>query len=327
MENGSKIIQWGILGCGKIAHKFAQDLLKVTNAKLHAVASRNLKKSVLFGLLYNSENCYGSYLELCLDNTVDVIYIATPHSFHFEHTILCLNHSKAVLCEKPFALNSNQVAHMIDLAREKNVFLMEAMWTLFLPHFQYVLNLIESKELGEITNLKADFGYQFGFNPESRIYNKSLGGGSLLDIGIYPVFAALNMLGIPSNINAKAQMTSTEVDENCDIVFQYKNGVSASLFSSVVEETKTEAILTFEKGTVHIHSRFHEPSKLTITTAEETTEKTFEVQPNGYNFEAEHVTDLLLNNKKESPLMTFDKSLQLMKLLDQIRAEIGLDYN
>ena len=240
--------------------------------------------------------------------------------------MLCLNHSKAVLCEKPFALNSNQVIQMIALAKKKNVFLMEAMWTLFLPHFQHVLNIIQSKELGEIISLKADFGYQFDFDPESRVYNKSLEGGSLMDIGIYPVFAALSMLGVPESIDAKSQMSSTDVDENCDMVFYYKNGVEAILFSSVVEETKTEAIIAFERGAVHVHSKFHEPSKLTIITENGSLEKTFEVSTNGYSFEAEHVTKLLLKNKNESPMMTFDKSLNLMKLLDQIRTEIGLKY-
>lgn len=326
MTNSSNIIRWGILGCGKIAHKFAQDLLTIPNAKLHAVASRSIEKSINFGKKYNANKHYDSFLDLCLDATIDVIYIATPHSFHFEHTLLCLNHSKAVLCEKPFALNRHQVAQMIALAKEKNVFLMEAMWTFFLPHYQYVLNLIQSKELGEITNLKADFGYQFDFDPESRVYNKNLGGGSLLDIGIYPVFAALSLIGFPDAIEAKAKMSTTKVDESCSIRFHYKSGAKAELFSSVIEDTKTEAIITFEKGTVRIHSRFHEPSKLTITKENEEFEKSFEVGTNGYSYEAAHVTELLLNNKKESSMMTFKKSDQLIQLLDIIRSKIGLEY-
>ena len=321
-----KTIRWGILGCGKIAHKFAQDVLTIPNAELAAVASRNLEKSTHFGKEYNSVKSYGSYEELCLDINVDVIYIATPHSFHFEHTMLCLNHSKAVLCEKPFALNNNQVTQMIALAKEQDVFLMEAMWTYFLPHYQYVLNLIRSKELGEITNLKADFGYQFDFDPESRVYNKSLGGGSLLDIGIYPVFAALSMLGVPDTIEANAQMSTTNVDENCSMLFRYNNGAEAELFSSVVERTKTEAVITFEKGTVLIHTMFQKPSNLTITTENGVIEKTFDVHTNGYNFEAEHVNEMLLNNHKESSIMTFDKSLELIQTLDLIRSEIGLEY-
>lgn len=326
MEREVHVIRWGILGCGKIAHKFAQDLLTVSNARLEAVASRSADKSATFAERYQANVSYDSYVSLCQDPCVDVVYIATPHVFHFEHSMLCLQHSKAVLCEKPFALNSKEVHQMIALAKEKNVFLMEAMWTLFLPHFQYVLNLIASNELGGITHLKADFGHPFDFDPDSRIYNKSLGGGSLLDIGIYPVMAALNMLGVPDEIEASAQMSSTGVDESCSMQFRYKNGVSAALFSSVVESTKTEVILTFEKGTVTIHSRFHQPSHVTVTKDKEVIEKEFEVLTNGYSYEAEHVTTLLLDGIKESAVMTFDKSLELIQTLDKIRAKIGLVY-
>ena len=326
MEKDANLIRWGILGCGKIAHKFAQDLLTVSNARLEAVASRSLAKSEKFGERYKAHTSYDAYLSLCTDPSVDVIYIATPHAFHFEHSMLCLQHSKAVLCEKPFALNSQEVQQMIALAQKKNVFLMEAMWTLFLPHFQYVLNLIASNELGAITHLKADFGYPFDFDPNSRIYNRSLGGGSLLDIGIYPVMAALSMLGVPDKIEATAQMSSTGVDESCSMQFEYKNDICAALFSSVVDRTNTEAILTFEKGTVKIHSRFHQPSHVTVTKGKKLIEKEFEVPTNGYNYEAEHVSTLLLDGVKESPVMTFDRSLQLIQTLDQIRDKIGLTY-
>lgn len=327
MEKDAKVIRWGILGCGKIAHKFAQDLLTIPSARVEAVASRSTAKSSSFAELYKANTAYNSYEDLCLDPSIDVVYVATPHAFHFEHTMLCLQHSKGVLCEKPFALNAREVQQMIALAKEKNVFLMEAMWTLFLPHFQYVLNLIASKELGDITHLKADFGYPFDFDPNSRIYNRNLGGGSLLDIGIYPVMAALNMLGIPDEIEASAQMSSTDVDESCSMKFQYKNGVSAILFSSVVENTNTEALVTFEKGTVKIHSRFHQPSRVTITSGKEVIEKEFEVPTNGYNFEAEHVSQLLLDGLTESPVMTFERSLQLIQTLDDIRSKIGLTYS
>lgn len=326
MGSTFRIINWGILGCGKIAHKFAQDLRFVANAKLHAVASRNIEKSTLFGKEYNAVTCYGSYEDLCLDLAIDVIYIATPHSFHFEHTMLCLNHGKAVLCEKPFAMNANQVAQMIDLAKEKNVFLMEAMWTYFLPHYQYVLGLIQSKELGEITHLKADFGYQFDFDSESRVYNKSLGGGSLLDIGIYPVFAALSTLGMPNVIEAKAKMSITEVDENCAMVFKYDKNIQAELYSSVVANTPTEAVIKFEKAIVKINSKFHEPSSVTIYKNGSIEEKMFEVTTNGYNFEASHVQDMLHSNQKESSSMSFEMSLNLINVLDSIRTKIGLEY-
>ena len=321
-----KIIRWGILGCGKIAHKFAQDLLTIPNAKLEAVASRNQQKSKVFGMRYHSNKSYDSYLELCLDTTIDVIYIATPHVFHYEQTLMCLNHQKAVLCEKPFAMNATQVAEMIAAAKRNNVFLMEAMWTFFLPHYQYVLNLIESKELGEITNLKADFGYDFEFDPTSRVFDKKLGGGSLLDIGIYPLFAALSMLGMPTQIKAEAQMTSTKVDESCTMTLRYENGAIAELYCTLAKRLNTEAIITFEKGIVTIHEQFHKPSSVTIKTIESTKQLNFEVNAYGYSFEAIHVQEMLLQGETESTIMTFDKSRALIGLLDAVRVEIGLEY-
>ena len=321
-----KKINWGILGCGKIAAKFAEDLRTISRSKLVAVASRNIEKAKNFGNKFEAKKCYASYKELCEDSNIDIIYIATPHVFHFEHTMLCLEHKKAVLCEKPFGMNTTQVKKMIAKAKEKDVFLMEAMWTCFLPHYQYVLEMIYSKELGEIRSLKADFGYQFEFDPNSRVYKKELGGGSLLDIGIYPLFAAISMIGNPENISANAILGQTGVDEECSMTLDYKNGVRAQLFSSVTKETKTEATIEFEKGTLIIHSRFHEPTSITIFKGEKKETKNFDVQTNGYNFEAEHVQEMLFQQRKESTIMTFDMSLKLIHLLDSVRSKIGLYY-
>ncbi len=317
---------WGILGCGKIAHKFAEDILRVPNAKLHAVASRSLQKAREFGHNYNVFNCYGNYEELSLNPEIDVIYIATPHVFHFENTVSCLNNKKAVLCEKPFAMNASQVKKMIATAKKNNVFLMEALWTYFLPHYQYVLKLIESKKLGEVKILKADFGFATTFDPNGRIFNKKLGGGSLLDVGIYPLFAALSILGYPNNINAEASFGKTGVDETCTMQLHYNNGATASLFSAITKKTNTEAIIEFEKGTIIINSRFHEPSSVTIKKGNESKVLEFEVSTNGYSFEAIHVQEMLLQNRTESTIMTFDKSLQLIDLLDTVRHKIGLQY-
>ncbi|MDY8136317.1 Gfo/Idh/MocA family oxidoreductase [Aquimarina sp. 2201CG5-10] len=324
--NQDKNVKWGILGCGKIAHKFAKDLMSIPNAIIYATASRNLQKAKNFGKAYNSVVFYGSYQELAQDKNIDIIYIATPHVFHFENTMMCLHHSKAVLCEKPFAMNIKQVEEMIVLAKNKNVFLMEALWTYFLPHYQYVLNVIASKELGEVKSLKADFGFASDFDATSRVFNKKLGGGSLLDVGIYPLFAALSILGYPEEIEAKAHIGKTGVDENCTMALQYKNGVQASLFSAIDEETTTTANIQFDKGSIYIHSRFHEPSSITIQKDGISETIHFEVLTNGYSFEAIHAQEMLLNDKTESTIMTFEKSLQLIQLLDTVRNKIGLHY-
>ncbi|MEW7291789.1 Gfo/Idh/MocA family protein [Aquimarina sp. 2304DJ70-9] len=324
--NRNKHIRWGILGCGKIAHKFAEDLQSIPNGNLYGVASRNLNRAQEFATKSNAFNSYGDYESLCKDPNIDIIYIATPHVFHYENTLMCLTNKKAVLCEKPFAMNSSQVQEMITVAKQNQVFLMEALWTYFLPHYQYVLQLLASKEFGKIKSLKADFGFATSFDPEGRIFNKKLGGGSLLDVGIYPLFAALSILGYPEEIEAKATFGKTGVDETCTMQLLYKNGVTASLFSAITQKTNTEAIITFENGTIIINSRFHEPSSVTLLKDGKSEFLEFEVNTNGYSFEAIHAQEMLSQNHTESTIMTFEKSLQLMRLLDAVRKEIGLDY-
>jgi len=300
--NLDKNIRWGILGCGKIAHKFAEDLSSIPNAKLYAVASRNLQKAQDFASIHEQTPIitFGSYEELCKDNAIDVIYIATPHVFHYENTLMCLNYKKAVLCEKPFAMNCAQVKEMIRMAQKHDVFLMEALWTYF---------------------------FDAPFDEDSRLFDKKLGGGSLLDVGIYPLFAALSILGYPKNISAEAKIGKTEVDETCTIQLDYGNGVTASLFSAITQKTDTTAVIELEKGTIHINSRFHEPSSITIIEGKQSKCITFDVTTNGYNFEAMHVQEMLIQNRTESTLMTFAKSKQLIRLLDTVREKIDLKYD
>lgn len=317
---------WGILGAGKIAEKFAQDLATVNGAVLYAVASRSIDKAEEFAKNHKIMISYGSYLELVEDENIDIIYVATPHSFHFEHAMLCLKHQKAVLCEKPFGINLEQVEAMISLAKEKNVFLMEALWTQFLPHFQFVSELTMSKKYGELLDIKADFGFNAAFDADNRLYNKELGGGSLMDVGIYPVFLALSLLGYPENITAEAKFGSTGVDENCNMQLSYANGAKADLYSAINETTPITATLRFDKATVIINSRFHEPSSVSIQTNENIETKEFPVTTHGYNFEAAHVQDMIKENRIESNLMTFEKSKNLISILDRIRKQINLKY-
>ena len=322
----SKKINWGILGPGKIAKKFALGLEYVANANLYAAASRSLEKARDFAEEMGADKAYGSYTEMLNDPEVDAIYIATPHVFHREHTLLCLKHKKAVLCEKPFAMNKDQVKEMIDFAQKQDVFLMEAMWTHFLPHFKYAAEIIKSGKYGRVLSMEADFGFDAPFNAESRIYNKSLGGGSLLDIGIYPIFAALSFLGKPEKIEATAKMTKTDVDARCHATFIYPENVKAELYSSVDKTTEVSATIKLEEAEIYIKPRFHQPSSVVITTKNESFTKEFGVESNGYNFEAEHVGQMLLEGRKESTEMTFARSLELIEMLDSVREKIGLEY-
>lgn len=321
-----RTIRWGILGLGKIANKFAQDLKMVEGAQLYAVAARNQEKADSFAKQYNAQFAYAAYQDLVKNPNIDAVYIATPHSFHKEHAILCLNHKKAVLCEKPFAMNLDEVDEMIAAAKANNTLLMEALWTYFLPHYQFVLKELASKRFGNITKLKADFGFKPPLDMESRVFKKSLGGGSLLDIGIYPIFAALSTLGKPIDIDAKATFFENGVDSSCEMIFNYDDSVKAFLKSTFLEQTPIEAIFYCEKGIIKINSRFHQPSTVTLyyDGKEETLE--FGYSTIGYNYEVLHFNDLLRKNSLESPLMTYGFSRNLMKILDDVRRLIGLEY-
>jgi predicted dehydrogenase len=321
----SKTINWGIIGLGSIAHKFATDLLTVDGAKLYAVASRSQHKANEFSSKYNATKAYDSYEALAQDKNIDAVYIATPHALHMENTLLCLEHGIAVLCEKPFAMNAQEVEQMIAKAKEKNVLLMEALWTYFLPHYQYVLGAIENKTFGTVKKLEADFGFYRAFNNDARLFNKSLGGGSLLDIGIYPIFAALSTLGIPNKMDAKATYFDNGADSSCDMIFEY-NDATAHLKSTLLEDTATEAIFYCEYGTIKINTMFHMPTTVTIIKEGKEEIIDFNYKTIGYNYEAIHFNNLLRQGKTESNIMTFGFSKQLIKTLDAFRNLINLHY-
>lgn len=322
----TKIINWGIIGAGKIATKFAQDLNTVNNSKLYAIASRNLEKAKTFGQNFSASMAYGNYEDLAADPNIDAIYIATPHSFHKAHTILCLNHKKPVLCEKPFAMNLEEVEEMIQLSKKNNTLLMEAMWTIFLPHFQYTLDLVKQKHFGTVKRLEADFGFHPKYDESSRVFDKSVGGGSLLDIGIYPIFTALSALGKPNSIEAEATFFDIGADSECKITFHYNNTL-AILRSTLLEETNTEAIFYCEHGTIKINGRFHEPSSVTLIDKHGNSElKSFNYKTIGYSYEIEHFNQLIREEKTESDIMTFERSRELIKTLDDVRSIIGLKY-
>jgi predicted dehydrogenase len=321
-----KVINWGIIGLGKIANKFAQDLLKVENAQLYAVASRSQKKANEFAETYSAVRAYGDYETLAKDVNIDAVYIGSPHAFHKAHTLLCLNHKKAVLCEKPFAMNLSEVHEMIATAKANNTLVMEALWTYFLPHYQFVLQHIKEETFGNILKVEADFGFQAVLDLNSRLFNKSLGGGSLLDIGIYPIFAALSTLGTPIHIESKATFFENDVDSSCLMLFNYGSGVEAHLKSTLLENTPTEAIFYCECGIIKINSGFNRPSSVTLISEEKEETTKFDCETNGFSFEILHFNELIRSHKTESPIMSFDFSRKLIQLLDTVRTQIGLKY-
>jgi predicted dehydrogenase len=314
-----KTINWGIMGTGYIANKFAAALQCVPNAKLFAVGSRTIGKSISFAQVYNVPRAYGSYEEIAKDKDIDVIYVATPHVFHFENTMISLENNKAVLCEKPFAMNEREVLNMVSRARERNLFLMEAFWTRFLPTLTKILEIINSGAIGDIIHIKSDFGMKPPYNPEGRLFNPALGGGSLLDIGIYPVFIALLLFGEPDEIVSEVLLGKTGVDETLSIIFKYKNGKMASLYSTFLAETPVETDICGTKGRIRMNRMWHMSENFIVTPNNGKPEIVeYKFPCNGYEYEAMEVTNCLLNGQAESRLMSLDFSLKLIRLLDRL---------
>ncbi len=318
-------IKWGIIGLGKIANKFAEDLLLSDNSILYGVASRSLEKAKEFGNKYKAVKYFDSYEALASDSEIDVVYIATPHTLHFENTMLCIRNGKNVLCEKPMGINLDEVTVMVKEARDRNLYLMEAMWTRFIPSINKMLELIKAGLIGGIVYIKADFGFKGDNNLESRVYSKALGGGSLLDIGIYPVYLSMLLQGSPEEIKAMARWTDTGVDSFCAMLFDHKNSSKSILESTIEADTPTEAYIFGTKGTIRIHSRFHHPEKLTLIREEEEVYN-LKIKGNGYFYEIEEVENCLFNGKKESDKHSLEDSLKLMEVIDRIKEKIGLCY-
>ncbi len=322
-------IRWGILGCGNIANKFAADLKWVNDAELAAVASRSQTKAAELSTKYGARHAFNSYEALVACPEVDAVYIATPHGLHCDHTLLCIDHKKAVLCEKAFALNSSQVRKMIAAARKNDVFLMEAFWTKFLPQYQKVESLVKSGSIGEIKMIQADFGFKAPTPGPQRLRDPLLGGGSLLDIGIYPVFLAISLLGSPTEIQATMQPYPSGVDEQIAIVMKFKNGALANLSSTFAAVTPVEATITGSEGYIRMSNRFHNAVANVGMIKDSLPAEIGAIYKEvgyGYQFEARHVVECLQNGLKESPVMTHSDSLLLMETLDTIREKCGIRY-
>ena len=257
-------IRWGILGTGNIAQVFAADLSFVQDSEIVAVGSRREKSAEEFGRRFGLLHRHASYEALACDPEVDVVYIATPHVFHKDNMLLCLDAGKHVLCEKPFTLNAQQATEAIALARQNKKFLMEAMWTRFLPIFAKVRELISNGLIGDIRMFMADFGVRFPFHPESRLFNPELGGGALLDLGVYPVSLASMLFGTPTEVTSLAHLGETGVDEQSAMLLKYSEGQLAILSSAMRIGTKREALIFGTGGYIKIHAPFHGSSRLTL---------------------------------------------------------------
>ena len=325
----SKKINWGILGTGRIAKAFAEGLKSTSNGKLTAVASRTIKKAESFAKDYEVPLFFDSYNLLAKNPEIDAVYIATPHTEHSNNTIICMENGKAVLCEKPFAVNAIQVEKMIEKSKKRNILLMEGMWSRFPPLMGKLRDLIVNNEIGEIRSIHADFGFRpKDRNPNGRLLNPNLAGGSLLDVGIYPISLSFMLNGKPDSFATEWTCGETGVDEQASVIFHYSNGSMAVLHSSIQSDTGQEAFISGTEGTIKIHKQCWKPQIMTLNNWRTGKNKRFE-NPfigNGFNYEAEHFGQLLIEGKKESPIMPLSESLEIIKTLDEIRKKWGLKY-
>ena len=318
---------FGILGTGTIARLLTEAIAMSDAARAVAVGSRSGERAEAFANTHGIARAYGSYEELVADGEVEVIYVATPHPFHFEHSVMALEAGKAVLCEKPFCLNADESRKLIALARRKQLFLMEAMWTRFIPAIRRAKALVDEGAIGHISMLQADFGFAVPFDPKSRLFDPNLGGGALLDVGIYPVSLSSLFFGKPVEISAQAQLGRSGVDERIAITLKHADGNLSNCMAALNTQTPTEAVIMGDGGYITLHRQFHFTQSLTLHRNNREPEQIDCPYPgNGYQFEVEAVCEALAASQTEHPLMPLDESQQIMETLDAMRAQIGLRY-
>jgi predicted dehydrogenase len=325
-----KIIRWGILGTGNIAKKFAADLRFTPNAVLAGVGSRSIESANRFAKELNAGNAFGSYEALAKSNEVDVIYISTPHTLHYENTLLCLENGKAVLCEKPFAITAKQAKEMIAMAKQKQLFLMEAMWMKCNPIFLKLLEMVHGGTIGKVVSLMVNFGFTVQPTAPDRLTNQDLGGGTIMDIGVYNTCFALSILGKPTEITAMMTPAPRGADAQCAVNFGYENGALAQLISSFSTRLPTEAFIGGTLGSIKLGPLFYRP-KAVIEHIDFDSGETKHIaiplnEGTGYQYEATHVGECLRAGKTESNLVSFADTLLLMETLDLIREKAGISY-
>lgn len=317
---------WGILGTGGIAQAFAKDLALLEGHKIGAIGSRTLEKASAFASTYQAK-AYGSYEELVADSAIDAIYVATPQPFHKANVILALNARKSVLCEKPFAVSASDAQLMVAAAQSNGVALMEAMWSRFLPHYAKVREIIASGVLGEILTVYADHGQRLADQNIPRLVEPALAGGALLDLGIYPVSFAHMILGNPKKITASAVLTEKGVDAQTSMIFDYASGAQAILNTTMITQTPCRAVVAGKNGWLEIDRVFYTPSNMRVYLFTGTvTEYPSNYVGRGLREQAEHFKTMVLAGEKQSKLLDWSATVDIMKTLDEVRSQIGLTY-
>ncbi len=315
----SRIFRWGIIGAGNIAGSFAQGLSVLPDAECYAIASRDEAKAIAFAKKYGCSKYYASYTEMLEDPDVDIVYVATPNNLHYTHTMMALEAGKPVLCEKPFAITCQQAMTMMRTSREKNLFLMEALWSRFLPSVLETKKRLDSGEIGNPLLLQAEFGIHPSYDPSSRLFDPKLGGGSIPDIGIYPIFLALYLFGDPLSVEVSSVPAPTGVDMTTTIVMKHKEGRMSVLTSSFAFDLESDAKITGDAGRLRLCRMFHIPTTLKVRHRVDEPEVEIPVvlEGNGYNYEALEVMRCISEGKIESDQWSHQNTLRLLDIVEQ----------
>ena len=325
----TKMINWGILGSGGIAHKFAESAAVLDGAKVIAAASRTPGRAEAFAKKHSIKNHYSDYAKLLENNEVDAVYVATTHNFHYENVKQVLEANKPVLCEKPFTVNAREMRSLIALAEQKQLFMMEAMWTRFLPAMEQVRKWLAEDIIGTIKQVRATFGFLFPFDPNHRLLNLDLAGGAVLDAGIYPLsFANMVMRQKPVEVKALGEIGSTGVDEQSTYILKYESGCLALLNSTVNAPVVSTAEVIGSKGRITIPKFFLNAQEVWLElNDQEPIQKNFPHQDNtGFRFEIEAASESIRNGLLENEIMPLSDTLQLMETIDEIKNQLGLVY-
>jgi predicted dehydrogenase len=320
-------VRWGIIGTGNIAATFADDLRLSAHGELVAVASRSVDRATAFQARTDAPRSYARHADLLDAEGIDAVYIAVPHTAHHEIGAAAIESGKAVLLEKPFTINLAEAADLVHRAHERRTFLMEAMWSRHLPHMRRIRELLAEGRLGDVRLVTAEHGVWFARNPSHRMFDIGLGGGALMDLGIYPISLAAMVLGDPVSIHAAAQFGDTGVDAQTAVVMHYEDGRQAIANATMQSWLANRATIAGTDARIDIDGMFYRPTSFTLTTRAGTVERyEFAVPGNGLRFQADEVARCLAEGLTESPVLTLDETCRIMATMDAVRSQIGLTY-
>lgn len=320
--------KWGIIGPGRIARDFAGGFKAVSNAEIYAVASNNEERGRKFADEYSAKKVYHSYAELADDPEVDAIYIGTPHRFHFDNAKLCLLAGKPVLCEKPMTVNADECEELVRISRSNKVFLMEAVWSRYLPVYAQIRDWLDTGMIGEVRLINSTFCSNMPREEGDRWFNSDVAGGALLDMGIYNVNLSQWVYGMsPESFVAHGFVGETNVDEVTSVIMHYGYGRMSQFTTGLIAQATNDMFIYGSKGYIRVHPHLCVPTEATLFDGDREITVSKPLRANGYEYENEEVMRCVKSGLLESPVMTLDETLANMHLLDGIRRQIGLRYS